>query len=101
MPFRLRLPLRKCTEASETIVACLVVLYSLHPKSSWDWLIPGISLTFLSALAKKVLGTSKVSHKYQVTIPKDARDAFKIKAGDRLVFFDEDDELLLERGNSE
>ncbi len=45
-----------------------------------------------------VLGTSKLSSKFQVTIPKDARVLFNLKVGDRLIFTEEDNKLLIKKG---
>jgi AbrB family looped-hinge helix DNA binding protein len=45
----------------------------------------------------KILGTSKLSAKFQVTIPKDARDFLNIKSGERLVFKSKDGELVLQK----
>ena len=44
-------------------------------------------------LAKEILGSRKLSHKFQVTIPKEVRDRFEIDAGDLLVFADENGKL--------
>jgi len=47
---------------------------------------------------ERILGTSKLSSKFQVTIPKDARDMFKLEHGDRVVFIMENDKLILKKG---
>jgi len=42
-----------------------------------------------------------VSEKGQVTIPKEIRDALKLKKGDRVVFLDKDDQVVLRKAKSE
>ena len=42
-----------------------------------------------------ILGMSRVSPKYQVTIPKDVREAFEIRVGNRILFLREDGKLVL------
>ena len=46
-------------------------------------------------MAKEILGTSKLSHKFQITIPKDVRERFSLSAGDLVVFLDESGKLVL------
>ncbi len=48
-------------------------------------------------MVKKILGTSKLSHKYQVTVPKEARDEFKLQEGDIVVFAEESGKLVLSK----
>ncbi len=48
-------------------------------------------------MVKKILGTSKLSHKYQVTIPKEVREEFKLQAGDLVVFAEESGKLVLSK----
>jgi len=47
---------------------------------------------------EKVLGTSKLSSKFQVTIPKDAREELNLGPGDRVVFILENRKLILKKG---
>jgi AbrB family looped-hinge helix DNA binding protein len=47
------------------------------------------------------VGVSPVSEKGQVTIPKEIRDALKLKKGDRVVFLDKDDQVVLRKAKSE
>jgi len=47
---------------------------------------------------EKILGLSKLSAKYQVTIPKDARERFNLHVGDRILFVEEDGKLILKKG---
>lgn len=44
---------------------------------------------------REILGMSKITYKFQVTIPKRAREKFELKEGDVLVFFEEDGRLTL------
>jgi len=46
----------------------------------------------------KILGLSRLSAKFQVTIPKDARERFNLNAGDRILFVEEDGKLVLKKG---
>jgi len=39
----------------------------------------------------KILGASKVTKRFQVTIPEDARDMLKISVGDNVAFIQEED----------
>ena len=50
-------------------------------------------------MSKQILGTSKMSSKFQVTIPKEARDRFKLDAEEILVFIDSDGALLIRKGS--
>ena len=38
---------------------------------------------------------SKVTYKFQLTLPKRVREKFEFKEGDTLVFVEEDDKLIL------
>jgi len=44
---------------------------------------------------KRLLGTSKISFRFQVTIPREARKAFNLKEGDVIIFLDDNGELVL------
>lgn len=44
-----------------------------------------------------IIGVSKLSSKYQVTIPKDIREIMKVDAGDRIVFKHENGTILIEK----
>jgi AbrB family looped-hinge helix DNA binding protein len=46
----------------------------------------------------KALGDSRLSSKFQVTVPRDIRSLLGLKAGDLLVFVVKGDEVLLKRG---
>ena len=52
-------------------------------------------------MAREILGTSSMSHKHQVTIPKKAVEKFKIKTGETLVFVEEDGKLVLRKGTED
>lgn len=43
----------------------------------------------------KILGTSKISSRYQVAIPEDVRKHMKLKEGDHLLFVQEDDKVVI------
>jgi AbrB family looped-hinge helix DNA binding protein len=43
----------------------------------------------------KVLGASKVTVRYQVTIPEEVRERLKIKEGDTLVFAEEGSKIFI------
>lgn len=47
------------------------------------------------------VGVSPVSEKGQVTIPKQIRDALNIKKGDRVVFLDQDRQVILRKAKTE
>jgi len=63
---------------------------------TWDSIKP-LSINFLRVLTmiKKPLGSSKVGARYQVTIPKEAREEFRFKVGDIVIFIRENDKLIL------
>lgn len=46
-------------------------------------------------MAKEILGTSKLSHKFQITVSKEVRERFGVKAGDILVFYDDNGKLVI------
>ncbi len=43
----------------------------------------------------KVLGASKVTTRYQVTIPEAVRKRIKVREGDTLVFYEEDGKIQI------
>jgi AbrB family looped-hinge helix DNA binding protein len=43
----------------------------------------------------KILGASKVTVRYQVTVPEEVRKIMKIKVGQTLVFAEEDGRIIL------
>ncbi|MDA4134238.1 MAG: AbrB/MazE/SpoVT family DNA-binding domain-containing protein [Thaumarchaeota archaeon] len=47
------------------------------------------------------VGVSPVSEKGQVTIPKEIRDSLKLKKGDRVVFLEVDEHVVLRKAKSE
>jgi AbrB family looped-hinge helix DNA binding protein len=47
------------------------------------------------------LGASKITRKFQATVPKDVRKHLKLEHGDLLVFLKEDNEILLKKGRVE
>ncbi len=48
---------------------------------------------------KEILGTTVVSYKYQITIPKRVRNSCRFEKGDVIVFEREGDRLYLKAGN--
>lgn len=46
---------------------------------------------------REILGTSRISHRYQITIPKEVRDRFGLKDKDIVVFVDEGEKLVLKK----
>jgi len=49
----------------------------------------------------KVCGDSKVTQKYQVTIPPAVRERLKLKSGDRLIFVQEASHVVIVKGKLE
>jgi len=49
-------------------------------------------------LIDSILGMSRLSPKFQVTISKDAREKFKLRAGDKILFIEEDGKLVIKKG---
>ena len=47
------------------------------------------------------VGVSPVSEKGQVTIPKEIRDSLKLKKGDRVVFLEADEKVIIRKAKSE
>ena len=43
----------------------------------------------------RVLGASKITVRYQVTVPEDVRKIMKIKVGQTLVFAEDDGKIIL------
>ena len=44
---------------------------------------------------KEILGMSTLSHKFQVTIPKEVREEINLSEGDKIVFVKEDDRIYI------
>ena len=44
---------------------------------------------------KEILGTTTMSHKFQITVPKKVREKHGLKEGDTIVFVDEGDRLCI------
>ncbi len=49
----------------------------------------------LFTLPRQILGTSKLSHKFQIIMPKEVRDRFRLEAGEIIVFIEEDGKIVL------
>ena len=56
-----------------------------------------LSLVVGKSLVREILGTSRISSKFQVTVPKEVRGRFKLKAEEILVFSDDDGKLVLRK----
>ncbi|MDG6943068.1 MAG: hypothetical protein JRM94_03215 [Nitrososphaerota archaeon] len=52
-------------------------------------------------MAKEILGTSKLTYKFQLTVPKDVRDKFGLKERDIVVFVNENGKLVLVKNVSD
>jgi len=48
----------------------------------------------------EILAVAKVSPQFQITLPKEVRDRFKIHAGDRLIFTEQNGKLRLKKQRS-
>jgi len=46
----------------------------------------------------KLLGDSKLTSKFQVTVPKSVREILRLDAGDRLVFIKNHEQILVKKG---
>ena len=44
---------------------------------------------------REILGVSKITYKFQVTIPKRVRERFNLREGDHIVFIEEDGKLVI------
>ena len=49
-------------------------------------------------MSEKILGTGKLSIKGQVTVPIDARKKFDLSAGNLIIFFEKNGELVIRKG---
>ncbi len=47
----------------------------------------------------ETLGDSKVTGKFQVTVPKRARKVLRLETGDRLVFLSEQQKIIVRKGS--
>jgi AbrB family looped-hinge helix DNA binding protein len=47
----------------------------------------------------KVLGGSKLSSRFQVTVPKSVREILNLDTGDLLMFVNDHDQILVKRGH--
>jgi looped-hinge helix DNA binding domain, AbrB family len=46
-------------------------------------------------VATVIMGMSKISSKFQITIPKEVRERFKLEAGSRVLFLKDGEKLVL------
>ena len=47
---------------------------------------------------RRVIASSKITRRFQVTITKEVRERFNLKMGDLILFVVEGDRLLIEKG---
>lgn len=47
---------------------------------------------------RQVLGTTSITRKYQLTVPKKAREKFKLDEGDLVMFIEEGGRLYIVKG---
>jgi len=45
----------------------------------------------------EIMGTSKISKKFQITVPKRVREKFSLKESDLIVFVGDEDSLILKK----
>lgn len=48
-------------------------------------------------MAVEILGTSRLSAKFQITVSKEVRERFKLESNDLLVFWDDNGKLVLRK----
>ena len=44
---------------------------------------------------KETLGMTKITYKYQITIPKKVREKYRLEQGDTILFIEENDKLYI------
>lgn len=49
----------------------------------------------LKNVRREILGVSKLTYKFQVTVPKEVRKRFQLEEGETIVFIGEDGKLVL------
>lgn len=52
-------------------------------------------LRMLKNTRREILGVSKLTYKFQVTVPKEVRKRFRLEEGETIVFIGEDGKLVL------
>jgi AbrB family looped-hinge helix DNA binding protein len=53
---------------------------------------------WISGSCMKVLGGSKLSSRFQVTVPKSVREILNLDTGDLLMFVNDHDQIVVKRG---
>ena len=48
----------------------------------------------------EIMGTSKISKKFQITVPKSVREKYGLKEADLLIFIGDSDSLALKKAKS-
>jgi len=56
-----------------------------------------ITFTFHTLLYILVIALVTISSKYQITLPSDVREKMRLKAGDKVVFVEENDKFIMMR----
>lgn len=46
---------------------------------------------------KEILGMSTISHKFQITVPKEVREAKNLEAGDKVLFVNDGDNIYIKK----
>jgi len=54
-----------------------------------------LKFRIITETKRRILGLSKITYKFQVTIPKRVREEFNLKEGDTIVFSREGNKLLI------
>ena len=57
-----------------------------------------ITSILLGNCTMRILGSSRITGKSQVTIPKAVREVVKLEKGDLVVFVDEKDQVMIKKG---
>jgi len=57
-----------------------------------------ITSILLESCTMRILGSSRITGKSQVTIPKAVREVVKLEKGDLVVFVDEKDQVVIKKG---
>ena len=49
----------------------------------------------------EIMGTSKISKKFQITVPKSVREKYSLKEADLIIFIGDEDSLALKKAKSD
>jgi len=78
---------------SATMVNFLLYEYSWISWHSWLHIMLLKAVVFIHMA--KILGSSKVTVRYQITVPENVRKMMKVEVGQTLAFVDEDGKIVL------